>query len=707
MADSPSIPGTDNWSEWTFEQALMALTGEGTDMHALAGGPWYTVPSDLSSGGDLNYHAWGEFFMAVNFNKDSERAWSDGWTNLNEIVNDVARGKRGSMDVQSLTDLAGAIQAMANWTDTTGSGFHSWANALNSDDSAFKGKAAALIQFRLKAQADGLDDTREQLTTRHGMSIADAVSDAAKGLDAFNRAMADTWHAADVGNIMANTLNAETEEVFNYLRDSNIVLGTPNYILDRIDFRLDRQLGRDYINRALAAYPKGALNTQAGWDSIGNHVKQTILDYLKANLDTAAQTAIQTLVPIYLLATNALVDLTAPPVETPPHVTFDPNNNDPSNGNGNFSPPPNGDIGGPPPDGGGSGDLPPPGDGGLGDGGLGDGGLGDGGLGNGGLGDGGLGNGGLGDGGLGDGGLGDGGLGDGGAGDGGLGDGALGNGALGNGAFMPGLVPPGGGAGGEGDGKGSVGPGGDGSFGEPGAGNGLVTPPGGSGGSGGSNIPSGAGSSKTKLPPGSVLPPGGGGGAGGGVGAGAGAGAGRGFGTSPGAAGAGGAGAGGGGLGSGDSPLTTLPRQATGGSPGMSGASGATGAGGTSGDAGGGVPFFPPMMGGGMGGGAGGQPQERERQTWLSEDEKVWGTSVELGSGVIGRFHEDEEEADEARLVGPVRGRRRADTPRRRPPVPEQAETAASDTTSDTTAEKTAENTTEAAAGEESAGASS
>ncbi|MGH3380327.1 MAG: hypothetical protein ACRDP6_36895 [Actinoallomurus sp.] len=698
MADSPSIPGTDNWSEWTFEQALMALTGEGTDMHALAGGPWYTVPSDLSSGGDLNYHAWGEFFMSVNFNKDSGRAWSDGWTNLNEIVNDLARGKRGNMDVQTLTDLAGAIQAMANWTDTTGSGFHSWANALNSDDSAFKGKAAALIQFRLKAQADGLDDTRDQITTRHGMAIADAVANAAKGLDTFNRSMADTWHGADVGNIVANTLNAETQEVFDYLSASNLVLGTPNYILDRIDFRLDRQLGRDYINRAMAAYPKGALNTQAGWDNIGNHVKQTVLDYLKANLDTAAQSAIQTLVPLYLLATNALVDITAPIPETPPHITPDPNNN-PSNGNGDFSPPPNGNFT-PPPDGGGSGSGPPP-DGGLGDGGLGNGGLGDGGLGNGGLGDGGLGNGGLGDGGLGNGGLGDGGLGSGGPGGGGLGD--PGNGALGNGAFMPGLMPPAGGAGGDGSGDGKVGPGGDGSFGEPGAGNGIVTPPGGAGGAdGGVGIPSGAGSSKTTLPPGSALPPGGAGGGGSGVGAGAGAG--RGFGASPGSAGAGGAGAGagGGGLGSGDSPLTTLPMQATGGSPGMSGTAGASGAGGTSGDGGGGVPFFPPMMGGGMGGGAGDKPQERERQTWLSEDEKVWGTNVALGSGVIGRFYEDEEEADEARLVGPVRGRRRADTPRRRPAVPPETETE-----TESTGESAGGTAAEAASGEESAGASS
>lgn len=55
------------------------------------------------------------------------------------------------------------------------------------------------------------------------------------------------------------------------------------------------------------------------------------------------------------------------------------------------------------------------------------------------------------------------------------------------------------------------------------------------------------------------------------------------------------------------------------------------------------MPMIPPMMGGmggmaGMGGAGGAaKERERERQTWLSEDEKVWGTEAVVGSGVIGR----------------------------------------------------------------------
>ncbi|MEU3598520.1 AAWKG family protein [Streptomyces sp. NPDC006798] len=49
-------------------------------------------------------------------------------------------------------------------------------------------------------------------------------------------------------------------------------------------------------------------------------------------------------------------------------------------------------------------------------------------------------------------------------------------------------------------------------------------------------------------------------------------------------------------------------------------------------------PMMPPMGGmGGMGGGQGGQNDERERQTWISEDEEVWGTDEGGVAGVIGR----------------------------------------------------------------------
>ncbi|MFH8885327.1 hypothetical protein [Streptomyces californicus] len=59
---------------------------------------------------------------------------------------------------------------------------------------------------------------------------------------------------------------------------------------------------------------------------------------------------------------------------------------------------------------------------------------------------------------------------------------------------------------------------------------------------------------------------------------------------------------------------------------------------GVPGTTGSGMPFMPPMgMGGGAPGGGGGSGNDRQRNVWLSEDEEVWGTEPEAGTGVIGR----------------------------------------------------------------------
>ncbi|WP_026120074.1 hypothetical protein [Nocardiopsis potens] len=71
------------------------------------------------------------------------------------------------------------------------------------------------------------------------------------------------------------------------------------------------------------------------------------------------------------------------------------------------------------------------------------------------------------------------------------------------------------------------------------------------------------------------------------------------------------------------------------------GAPGGQGAAGPNGQAGPGGPMMPPMMppmgGMGAGAGAGAGNQERNRSTWLTEDEKVWGTSASGGPAVLGR----------------------------------------------------------------------
>lgn len=59
--------------------------------------------------------------------------------------------------------------------------------------------------------------------------------------------------------------------------------------------------------------------------------------------------------------------------------------------------------------------------------------------------------------------------------------------------------------------------------------------------------------------------------------------------------------------------------------------------GGPKGTMGNGVPFYPPSAGGAGAGGAGQDKGERERETWLAEDEETWGTDPTVAPGVLGR----------------------------------------------------------------------
>jgi hypothetical protein len=622
------------------------------------------------------------------------------------------------MDSWTLTQLAYAINDFTNWTQMTGGGFDQWASRLNSDDSSFKGKAAFLIYWRLKVEGDGLKDTYEQLASRHGGPISTSVADAAQQLQVFNTTMSRSWQIANGYNMrtwISDQVHVLSERINGYLKMTGLYKDTPEYLLDKIVDESDLATAKAYVTRVLTGSGFGDLTSADTWKNMSDRITQNALNNLKGFLDGPAQTAIGALAPKYVLAQSSLMELTDPPPETAPKPDTDTGDGGGGDDKDNLPPPPDGGGGGdnkinlpPPPDGGGGGgNLPPPPDGGGGggndnldlppaDGGGGSDGLNlpDSGGGGGADGlnppDGGGGLDGLNppDGGGGPDELNGGGvpngldLANGGGPDGlnppGGGDPADGGGG---GGFLPGLVPPGGGANGDGgiNDPNGTGPGSDGAFDENGLDNldNLLGPPadGGGGGNGLSLLPSGSGDSKTLIPPGAngggpngnvdlgKLPTGvaGDGGLGSG---GFGSDPGKGFGSGANLLGNGGAGnpfggpGGSGGL-DGNNGLGGASNLLNSGSPGADGPPGSPT------DGSGGVPFFPPMMGGGGAGGAGEKPQERERQTWLTEDEEIWGTRVDVRSGAIGRLDEEEDEIEELPMVGPARRQRRADTPRR------------------------------------------
>ena len=70
----------------------------------------------------------------------------------------------------------------------------------------------------------------------------------------------------------------------------------------------------------------------------------------------------------------------------------------------------------------------------------------------------------------------------------------------------------------------------------------------------------------------------------------------------------------------------------------------------TAGGLGSGMPFMPPM--GGMGGAGTGDEKERERNTWLAEEEDTWGTDPDCAPAVVGR--DDAEHTEYTRPSAPT-----------------------------------------------------
>jgi hypothetical protein len=84
--------------------------------------------------------------------------------------------------------------------------------------------------------------------------------------------------------------------------------------------------------------------------------------------------------------------------------------------------------------------------------------------------------------------------------------------------------------------------------------------------------------------------------------------------------------------------------------------------------------MMPPMNG------TPGHGKDRERSTWLSEDEEVWGTTSAAGIGVIGRLDAEDEADDRTEIRTHVL----AASPRARAAAAKQAST---DTSRESTAD--------------------
>ncbi len=411
---APSLPTGSDFSRATFEQAVFAVTGMGLDIHAvvdrgesidngwfkMAGAGKESENPEAATATAGNYFAYAEWHYGVNYNTQLFTDWDTVVADMNSLIPPLSTGRLGLMDVQQLRNAKALVDKYVTWLDTNRAVAQNWVASLDSEDSAFRGTAAYAVQANLKRIVFMLNDLETQLQRQRNPTPSHALGQMADALGEFGWAMAWAWqlyNLSTAGDALRTATKFVTDSIHEYIWGMGLVKGTPNYNLDDI---ATGEEGKKFVAESLdnfsSATTEGPLYTQkdvgdivtmeeafevidnprgtAGTYPINvvqppdgmshisgdlrskdtwNSINKAVSDYVRgrlAPLDQYAQQAISHLSTVYGNAQEPLA-----PVLT---------NNPPNLGTAPGGP------GGPPPDGGvGDFDLPP--SGGNGDDGLG------------------------------------------------------------------------------------------------------------------------------------------------------------------------------------------------------------------------------------------------------------------------------------------------------------------------------------------------
>jgi hypothetical protein len=419
---TPEAPIGGDFGNASFEQVMHAVTGHGPDLHAFTvrgaggSGDWITMSGtkpgsaqkDGEGGGTLySYHAWDVWYIALDRNDGKLNDWERYNTGISDNMDELANGKLGLMDAPRLRVAQGLLQNYVNWLRANRDTVQTWVGRLTSDDSAYKGKAAHAIKENLESIAFTMNDLYTQLMNDRNPDAPTSLARAATALDVFGDSMANTWwdNSAALYGAARNAVNAIQGNIRAYVHGKGLAHGTDNYALDALASNGGVEAGKRHIKLMIDNYKStdnvipykiypiatfggmgyvmqtgtdtfepgplptdfpalsGPLDQQSTIDSFNNAIN-TYLRTMLGKIDTPARTHLSLLQTAYDNTRKPLDELYAPTPPTPGGSgnTPPPFGNIPPPALGGDIPPPagGGDI--PPPAGGG--DIPPPAGGG-------------------------------------------------------------------------------------------------------------------------------------------------------------------------------------------------------------------------------------------------------------------------------------------------------------------------------------------------------
>jgi|GEM_PF-2502844 len=346
-----TIPGNTNWSEWSFSQVLLAITGDSIDLKKAIDVEWLAFKAGGGAADSITYKAWEKYYYAANYDYDAFNKWNTLVQSMDTIARELYTNRRGTLDLWTLRDAQVKVVAYESWLRSSGQDYRAWAKHLDSDDDGFNGKAAAIIQYRMDVNADKLEDLHEQLTTNHGVPASRAMKNAQDAMDRITRKLADAWFWArnnsNIASLPNTEANAMVQGIYDHLMRNGIIrteeaISNGTYVLDKLANGDDRAVALAHIDSTMAAWTYGNLTNGDTWKKMNDQIT-TRLQAVITELDNVARQAMADLHQNLVTATSAMTALKNPKFSKPPTGGF----GDPPPG---LEPPP------PPPDV----EIPPP-----------------------------------------------------------------------------------------------------------------------------------------------------------------------------------------------------------------------------------------------------------------------------------------------------------------------------------------------------------
>ncbi|WP_026422140.1 hypothetical protein [Actinokineospora inagensis] len=337
MAD-PVVPVSGDFSAATYEQILFAVTGLGGDLHAVADGgtgtgeapnAWLKFAAPGSAANNYGYQAWDTYYFGVDVNTTALNSWSTAYHAIDGMVPRLASGKAGLMDVPLLREATQVTDKYVRFLELGQSTTKRWADDLGGDDADLKGKAAYAIQANLERLAFTFGDVHRQLTLDRVPGAVAGLAEASLALRAFGQNMAQIWydHRNALLNSPVNNVNNVLNSVNEWVVDNGLDKSTkdknPPYQLDDYYANGGKTAAEEYIRSILSsyrpnlfAYPMpaefngvaGSLMSAGLWDAFNQTISSIVLTEL-STMDQLARTEFAKLEAAYRRSGKGLVDL--------------------------------------------------------------------------------------------------------------------------------------------------------------------------------------------------------------------------------------------------------------------------------------------------------------------------------------------------------------------------------------------------------------